>query len=90
MIQSADFSGQSDRKVMLTEILDEIQDGKVIVSPMPDPASLAFRLRRRLEAVREDARRTHEADRDDFSAGRYDGLKEALAILDALDERKEV
>jgi hypothetical protein len=45
-------------------------------------------LRGRLEAVREEALRVYRLDKDKhseaFDSGRYDGLKEAIEILDDL------
>lgn len=42
-------------------------------------------LRRRLTVALDSARDVAKGDKDDFAAGRYDGLKEALAILDTLE-----
>ncbi len=48
-------------------------------------------LREALEAAKAEARRVYEADKEekapstDFDAGRYDGLKQAIEILDGMD-----
>jgi hypothetical protein len=45
-------------------------------------------LRSRLEAAQADALRVYRADKDTpagaFASGRYDGLKQAIELLDAL------
>jgi hypothetical protein len=65
--------------------------GSPPLGPSEAVARLAERhdaLRARLVAAMDDARRVCEMDRDkakssvDFDAGRYDGLKQALEILD--------
>jgi len=45
------------------------------------------RLQARLAAAMADVRQVYEADRNDYDAGRYEGLKEAVAIIEAVQAR---
>lgn len=41
-------------------------------------------IRQRLEAAKADALRVYNIDKAAFDSGRYDGLKQAIQILDSL------
>lgn len=48
------------------------------------------RLRKELTDLKADARRVHEESPNDYDAGRYEGLKQAVEALDLIATREHV